>query len=341
MTIKEIAKLCGVSRGTVDRVLNDRGKVKPETRELILRTISEQGYTKNIAGRALTVRRMAPVVGVILCSEGNPFFDDVIDGFRRAQADNEGFGVSMRLATMRGHEVTRQLRLIDDMVEEIAALVIQPINDERIAARLRRLREGGMTVVTVNTDIAPDARCCYVGSDYERGGSVAAGMAALITGGKANMGVIAGVDTLMGHALRLKGFEEHLRAICPQIRWVARENANDDPKRAYERTCAMLRSHPEIDTLFIVAAGVHDVCRAVIDTGREGSLRVIAYDDVPSTRDMIRRGLVRAVVCQQPFQQGYRAYSIAFDAILSGEPPKEDMIITEDQIKIRENFCGL
>ena len=341
MTIKEIAKLCGVSRGTVDRVLNDRGKVKPETRELILRTISEQGYTKNIAGRALTVRRMAPVVGVILCSEGNPFFDDVIDGFRRAQADNEGFGVSMRLATMRGHEVARQLRLIDDMVEEIAALVIQPINDERIAARLRRLREGGMTVVTVNTDIAPDARCCYVGSDYERGGSVAAGMAALITGGKANMGVIAGVDTLMGHALRLKGFEEHLRAICPQIRWVARENANDDPQRAYERTCAMLRSHPEIDTLFIVAAGVHDVCRAVIDTGREGSLRVIAYDDVPSTRDMIRRGLVRAVVCQQPFQQGYRAYSIAFDAILSGEPPKEDMIITEDQIKIRENFCGL
>ena len=41
VTIKEIAKLCGVSRGTVDRVLNDRGKVKPETRELILRTISD------------------------------------------------------------------------------------------------------------------------------------------------------------------------------------------------------------------------------------------------------------------------------------------------------------
>jgi len=338
MTIKEIAKICGVSRGTVDRVLNDRGKVKPETRELVLRVIEEQGYTKNIAGRALTVRRMSPVIGVILCSEGNPFFDDVIDGFHRAQTDNEGFGVTMRLVTMRGHEVTRQLRLIDEMAEEIAALVIQPINDGRIAERLRQLREGGMTVVTVNTDIAPDARCCYVGSNYERGGSVAAGMAALITGGQANMGVIAGVDTLMGHVLRLKGFEERLRAICPQIRWIARENADDDPQRAYERTCAMLRRHPEIDTLFVVAAGVYEVCRAVIDTGRESSLRIIAYDDVPSTREMVRRGLVRAVVCQQPFLQGYRAYSIAFDAILSGEPPKEDMIITEDQIKIRENF---
>ena len=34
MTIKEIARLCGVSRGTVDRVLNKRGKVKPETEEI-------------------------------------------------------------------------------------------------------------------------------------------------------------------------------------------------------------------------------------------------------------------------------------------------------------------
>ena len=338
MTIKEIARICGVSRGTVDRVINDRGKVKPETRELILRTISEQGYTKNIAGRALTVKRKAPVVGVILCSEGNPFFDDVIAGLRDAEREKEDYGVSMRLHTMCGHEVGGQLALIDGMAAEIAALVIQPINDPRIAKRLRQLRAGGMPVVTVNTDIAADARCCYVGSDYERGGSVAAGMAALITGGRANMGVIAGVDTLMGHVLRLKGFEEHLRRSCPQIQWIARENANDDPNRAYEKTCAMLGRHPEINTLFVVAAGVHEVCRAVIDTGREDSLRVIAYDDVPSTRAMIRRGLVRAVVCQQPVQQGYRAFCVAFDMILSGAQPREDRIIMEDQIKIRENF---
>lgn len=338
MTIKEIAALCGVSRGTVDRVLNGRGKVKPETRELVLRVLSEQGYTKNIAGRALTVRRMSPVIGVILCSEGNPFFDDVTAGFCAAQKDNEDFGATMHLVTMRGHEVSRQLQLIDEMAEEIAALVIQPINDARIAARLRRLRDGGITVVTVNTDIEESARCCYVGSDYERGGSVAAGMAALITGGKANMGVIAGVDTLMGHALRLKGFEEHLKAICPQINWIARVNADDDPQLAYQRTRAMLKAHPEIDTLFVVAAGVYDVCRAVIDAGREGSLRVFAFDDVPTTREMIQRGIVCAVVCQQPYEQGYRAYSTAFNAILTGEAPKQSLMITEDQIKIKENF---
>lgn len=339
MTIKEIAKLCGVSRGTVDRVLNNRGKVKPQTQELVLRVLQEQGYTKNIAGRALTVRRMSPVVGVLLCSEGNPFFDDVIDGLQRAAEENADYGITMRLVTMRGHEVKKQLQLIDELLDGIAALVIQPINDPSIADRLRELRSDGLPVVTVNTDIAEDARSCYVGSDYERGGSVAAGLVALITGGQAQIGIIAGVDTLMGHVLRLKGFEEHLREVCPQIQWTARENANDDPERAYQKTCAMLRKHPQIDTLFVVAAGVHDVCRAVIDMGRERTLRVIAYDDVPSTRAMIQRGLVRAVVCQQPFLQGYQSFTVAMDAILSGAEPKRRSIIMEDQVKIRENFA--
>lgn len=338
MTIKEIARLCGVSRGTVDRVLNNRGNVKPETREMILRAIEDVGYTKNIAARALTVKRMAPTIGVVLCSEGNPFFDDVISGFEAAQRNLEDYGVTMRLRTMCGHEVAGQLELIDEMAGELAALVIQPINDERIAARLRALREGGLPIITVNTDIDPECRSCYVGSDYERGGSVAAGIAALVTGGRAKIGIIEGVDSLMGHALRLKGFEEHLRRICPQIVWLDRENANDDSDRAYQKTCDMLRRHEDMDTLFVVAAGVHDVCRAVIDMGREHSLRVIAYDDVPSTREMIRRGLVRAVVCQQPFQQGYRALSAAYDIILSGAEPKEDRIIMEDQIKILENL---
>jgi len=338
MTIKEIARLCGVSRGTVDRVVNKRGKVKPETEALILKTIEEMGYTKNFAGKALTVRRAAPVIGVVLCSQGNPFFDDVIAGLHKAQADLQDYGVSMLLRTMCGHDVTTQLVLIDSIVDSISALVIQPINDRRIAARLRLLLDQGIPVVSVNTDIDSDARSCYVGSDYERGGAVAAGMTALITGGSAKLGIIKGVDTLMGHVLRLKGFEDRLRTICPEIEWISAENANDDPQQAYSKTCEMLAAHPQIDTIFVVAAGVHDVCRGVIDMGREHTLRVIAYDDVPSTREMICRGLVRAVVCQQPQEQGYRSFAAAFDMILSGSTSYTNQIIMEDQIKITENL---
>lgn len=52
-TMKEIAQICGVSRGTVDRVINRRGKVRPETERMILQAVERMGYTKSMLGRAL------------------------------------------------------------------------------------------------------------------------------------------------------------------------------------------------------------------------------------------------------------------------------------------------
>ncbi|MEG2604336.1 MAG: LacI family DNA-binding transcriptional regulator [Clostridia bacterium] len=338
MTIKEIAQLCGVSRGTVDRVINRRGRVKPETEALILRTLKSEGYTKNIVGRALTVRRSAPVIGVILCSEGNPFFDDVLVGIRRAEAELHDYGVTLLLRTMRGYRVERQLELIGELEEQLAALVIQPISAPAVEARLRELMGRGVPTVAVNTDIEASCRCCYVGSDYEAGGETAAGLMRLITQGRGTVGVVTGVDTLMSHALRLKGFESSLHALCPELAIVDWESGMDDAEQAYRAARNILTRHPTIDAMFVVAAGACDVCRAVIDAGREGTVSVVAYDDVPSTREMIRRGVIKAVVCQQPLEQGYRAVKAAFEMILSGEMTCNERIIMENQIKIMENL---
>ena len=65
---------------------------------------------------------------------------------------------------------------------------------------------------------------------------------------------------------------------------------------------------------------------------------MVGYDDVPATREMMRLGLVQAVVCQQPFEQGYRSLRAAFDMVLSGEMMDDCRIIMENQIKLLENL---
>ena len=339
MTIKEIAQLCGVSRGTVDRVLNHRGKVKPETEAVILRTIHRMGYTKNIAGKALTVRKSAPVFGALISSEGNPFFDDVIAGFRKAEEELVDYGVTVLLKTMRGYDVQRQLALMDELDEAgMTVLVMQPINDERIEKRIRQLAEKGVPTITVNTDIENSCRLCYVGSDYASGGETAAGLMRLVTRGQANLGIVTGVSSLLGHVQRLEGFERHLREICPDMHVLDHVSAMDDMEHSYRMTLEMLRRHPEIDTLFIAASGTFGACRAVIELGMEKNMRVVSFDNVPSTIEMMRRGLVRAVVCQQPILQGYQAIRAAFDILLTGTSKQGEQIIMENQIKILENL---
>ena len=339
MTIKQIADLCGVSRGTVDRVLNGRGKVKPDTQERVLHTIRQLGYTKNIAGKALTLKKTSPVIGVVVSSEGNPFFDDVIEGFQNAEKELTDYGVTVMIKTMRGYDVARQLALIAQLQQaNISALVIQPINDKKIAKKIDELSASGIPTITVNTDIENTTRSCYVGSDYTAGGVTAAGVMRVVTGGKANLGIVTGVSRLLGHDQRREGFERHIKAVCPDITIADSASAMDDTEHSHKMTLAMLNRNPQIDAIFVVAAGTEGVCRAVVEKNRQNDIRVVAFDTIPATVKMMRSGLVRAVICQQPMRQGHDAIIAAFDILLAGQPKQGNRIIMEHQIKILENL---
>jgi LacI family transcriptional regulator len=57
LTIRQIAKLAGVSRSTVSRVLNDHPNVSPQTRERVLQVVAETGFQPDPIARSLSSRR--------------------------------------------------------------------------------------------------------------------------------------------------------------------------------------------------------------------------------------------------------------------------------------------
>ncbi len=81
VTIKDIAKIAGVSHMTVSRALNDTGSVKPETKAMIQKIAKDLNYTKNINGRNLALNRFFNI-GLYITSmvEGNSpqFLNEVI-----------------------------------------------------------------------------------------------------------------------------------------------------------------------------------------------------------------------------------------------------------------------
>ncbi len=79
VTIKEVAKLAGVSTTTVSYVINKTRFVSEETRAKVLKAINELGYHPNIVARSLRNRRTG-TVGLIICDLMNPFFAEVLQG---------------------------------------------------------------------------------------------------------------------------------------------------------------------------------------------------------------------------------------------------------------------
>ncbi len=332
ITIKKIAEVSGVSRGTVDRVLNNRGRVHPETEAKVRRYAEELGYTPNLAAKALAVKKKSYTIGIILNSDGNEFYDVILSEIHRLAAEFTHYGIQVELRTMRGYDASKQLDLIHSL-DGISGLIITPINDANIAAKLVQLQADGIPVITLNTDIENSDRLCYVGSDYYDGGCIAAGMLSLMRP-RATIGIVNGSKKLYGHMRRVDGFKQTLNNRSYSIAYEC--ESQDDDDIAYVETLKMLRTNPAIDTIFVVAAGVLGVCRAVTASRKDVSL--ITFDEIPTTISMVQQGIIQATISQQPELQGRKAMELLFEYLVHDKPPESDRFLVENQIKIKQNF---
>ncbi len=337
VTIKRIAELTGVSRGTVDRVLNDRGNVNSETAERIRKVAKELGYSPNRAGRALAAKKKKYRIGIILCSEGIEFFDEVLHGISGMEQEAADYGVSLVVRTMRGYNVGRQLDLIHEVGAETNLIILNAINDPKIAEAIDELKGKGIAVITINTDIEGTKRLCYVGSDYLRNGATAAGVLGLITGGKGNVAIAGGSEAILGHLDRVEGFRQELQEHFPEEKISTIFYTEDDDETARREMDRVLKECPDITAVYISAAGQAGVCHAISENGRN-DICVVSCDRTPSVEKLVKEDRIRATICQQPYTQGKKAVELALQYLINGIVPDKDRYIMKNEIRIRENI---
>lgn len=337
ITIKEIAEMCGVSRGTVDRVLHNRGNVNKETEALIKDTIEKLNYTPNVTGKILAAKKKGFKIGVLLISKGNPFFNDVLKGINKAKEDYKEYGVSVFIHELEGYDVEKQVEKMDELKDEVDAIILNPINDILVVQKINELVKKGLIVINVNTDVENSDRLYYIGSDYTRGGETSCGVLALLTKGKAKVAILTGSKKVLGHNQRIEGFRRISELKYPDINILAISETNDNDKCGYIETMNILKKY-EIDSIIIVAAGVGGVCKAVKDMEMQDEITIVSFDAVPITREMLKEGIIKATICQQPFTQGYKSIELAYNYFVSGKRLEKDKFIVKNEIKILENL---
>lgn len=336
-TIKEIATLAGVSRGTVDRVLNHRGDVNPQTEEKIMQIVRDLDYKPNKAGIVLAAQKKNLKLGVILLGVGNPFFDDVLLGVREKEQELAGYNCSV-LIRQTEYSLQQQLDAIDSLLAEgIGGLAISPYNDNAVREKIANLCKQGIPVVTLNTDIENSSRLAYVGSNFYRSGETAAGLMRLMTKGEVRVGIVSGSQNILCHTERIAGFS-HTIAAYPNIRIVDTVNNNDDDQISFTLTGKLIEDHPEINAFYFTAGGVYGGCQAIEASASKNDMIVITNDIVPRTREYMQKGLIAATICQQPFQQGFQPLALLFAYLTTGEKPATENNYVDVDIRIRENL---
>jgi LacI family transcriptional regulator len=261
-SIRELARLSGVSVGTVSRALNGYTDVRPETRERITRLARELDYTPAAAARTLVTRR-SHVIGVFLeTGEGHPdlhhpFFHEVLVGLKGC-IGSEGYDLLLFASERPGngygdHSYLKRCR--HHNVDGVALMGVNAEDEE-----LRRLLRADLPCLGVDVELA-GACTGYVMSDNVLGAGIA--VRHLHDLGHRRIATITGPLDTKPAVDRLRGYRE----ACQDLGLGYRDE--------------------------YVAYGDY-----YFETGHEAAQRVLALDEPPSAifaaSDMMAIGVIKA-----------------------------------------------
>ena len=100
VTQSTIARLAGVSRSTVGRVINNCKDVNPETRQRVQALLEEYGYRPNLAGQALVTQQKNFKIGCIIIQSDNAFFDQLNEGILQKAEEFKQYGIGVLLRSV-------------------------------------------------------------------------------------------------------------------------------------------------------------------------------------------------------------------------------------------------
>ncbi|WP_159456431.1 LacI family DNA-binding transcriptional regulator [Intestinibacillus massiliensis] len=337
VTLKQIAELAGVSRGTVDRALYDRGRVNPEVAAHIKQIAAELGYQPNRAGRALALAKNPIRIGVIIQSVETPFIQLVLEGVHAAADELGEMGVQVMIRQIQSIDIPAVQRTMDELVEAgCGGIALLPAESSALRIKIRRLHEERqLPIVTFNSDIADTPRLCFVGLNNRLSGQTAAGLMHAIVHRPGPVLAITGHKDKRAMQERANGFNEEIRTAYPSLTALPTEYCYDDAARAYDITRRAASHYSSLAGILICTNGQDGVCRALAERGLTGKIPVIGYDLTPDNCNNLRSGRVDFLLGQDSFSQGYRPIMLLFDYLFTGKAPESEYVYTDIVIKTR------
>ena len=148
VTTKEIASICGVSIGTVDRALHNRSGIKAETKEKILKVAKELGYRPHRLARSLKQGKTM-TIGVVIFDLDNQFFSQLVTAIE-ARAYESGYFVYL---TITDGDPKEEMEYLDHLSGlNVDGMILFPVNGGRDFAQY--LKSLNTPIVTIGNRVS-------------------------------------------------------------------------------------------------------------------------------------------------------------------------------------------
>lgn len=340
-TIQSVAERAGVSRGTVDRVINNRSYVSAEVRARILQAIEETGYVPPRQTRAQQSQRDFPPLrlGVVLPNWTGGFKNEVSEGIAKARGELARFHVEVHVHVCESDLPVECIEHLDALVAWGAqGIALCALNDILIESKICELAERGIPCITFNSDLPGSKRLCFVGQDYAKSGRIAAELLSKCVPRNAHILAMVGNLEYHGHRTRLDGFCARMHELGFSAAQIEITETYNNYRLTRDKVRQALGDTPNLQAIYMVNRSVTGCTDALRQAGAVGRVHVIAHDVSARTKQLLQEGSLDFTITQDMVRQGYLPLVLLRELLHNGTCPQDDQLSTRISIICSQNI---
>ena len=338
MTVSEIAQMAGVSTGTVDRVIHNRGRVSEETKEKILKIINENGYSPDPIARFLK-KKCEFKIGVLIpaVSEESGYWQAIYNGIESAAVnDYAAFGFKIELFGFRRpnrESLTEQFYKMMD--SKCSAYIIAPIMQEEILFLLTE-RKPEVPYCFIDSPLPGVNPLCTVAQNPFKAGYLAGKLTRLSGKGDGTYAVIKTFAESYNQNERTRGFasyfvqDDNSRA----VQKIAAGSTENDISEAVEK---LVIEHNDLRGICIVNSEAHFVGAKLCEMQMKDKIVVTGFDLVDQNIVGIKSDMIDCLISQNPEEQGGMVLKEVYKKLILGKNAEKSVNIPLN-IMFKENI---
>ncbi len=323
--IKDIAEKAGVSTGTVDRVLHNRGRVSANVREKVLLIAKDLNYEPNILARALVSKRSDKSAAVI----PDPVFDEYWsaprEGVRQAERELRQYGLTLHEYLFNPADVDSYKKAASNISDAgYNGVLTAPIFYKESLAFLSQWKREGIVFSLFNTHIPDYGPLSYVGQDSYQSG-VLAGKLLHYGMQKAGVFVIAHIDEDVPNSSHLmrkeQGFIDYFAPIAHEGHATLTVNLKNcgDEAAFFGQLDELLNNHETISGIFVTTSRAYAIAN-YFEKKRIRNIKLIGYDLLKKNQYYLDNGFIQFIINQNPRGQGYYGIYTLVDHLIFQKP---------------------
>ena len=327
VTAQDVAKEAGVSLATVDRVLNNRKGVREATIQRVTSAMDRLNFVRDQAAANLARRRTYKFTFIVPAGE-TAFFSDIRAEIEAAKAHAAKERIEIRMIAVPPLDPQAIVDAIEGLGDDIGdGLALVAVESQIVRDAIDKLRQRGVQVVSFISDIPNSRRERFVGIDNVAAGRVAASLLKrFIAPRSGDVAVVAGSGTLRDHVERRMGFEQVMRAECPDLNVLPWIEGEELAGIVEEKLSRLLAENKNIVGLYSLGGGTRGVIDAI--EAAELDMSVVTTEVSEHTRAALISGTVDAVLVQDSSHEVRSAIRVL-------KALADDSAINEKQERIR------